>query len=183
MNKFLIPLMAAVALLMLSCVNGNINGNNEQLDSVAVTATANPSSLAVVRIVDPIVEKYPNYKENSIAQESLVKELNDSLKKHVEIGKPCDLLEGLPLEFVQVAPNGAKEAVVEFKEPYSPYSDKWDASITVYCTMDKEQASKLSRGEYILKGVLQDWKPDVGLYSLSLGEFLIKDAQATPYTF
>ena len=182
MNNFHVLLITALTILMMSCVNGNTNGSNEQIDSVAVTATANPSSLAFVKIVDPLVEKYPNYSENSIAKETLDKELAEILKQYV--GNASDtLFKGFPLEFDDVAPNGDKEAVVRFKQTSFPYSDKWDAIITVYCTMDKEEAAKLSNKEYTVTGTIQDWKPDDSAYSINLGKFLIKDAHATPYTF
>lgn len=179
-------IFAAATMLITSCVNGSTSGQNtttETVDSALVTATDDPSSLAISKIIDPLVEKYPNYKDNSIAMESLTKELNESLKKNIDIGKPCAFLEELPLEFVDVASNGNKEAIVKFQAPFFPFSEKWDVSIIVYCTMDKEQASKLSRGEYTLKGSVKDWQPDLSSYSINLGKFLIEDAQATPYTF
>lgn len=89
----------------------------------------------------------------------------------------------MPLEFSQVARNGSIEGVAEFTSPYAPISDKWDASITVYCTMNLDEASKLKSGQYTVRGKIQDWKPNKSYSQLSLGEFLIIDAQVTPYTY
>lgn len=75
MKIYLSILLAATSFFMMSCVNGSSvnSANGVEQDSALVTATNNPSSLAIFKIINPLVEKYPNYKENSIARESLEK--------------------------------------------------------------------------------------------------------------
>lgn len=100
----------------------------------------------------PLLQKYPNYKENSIAQEELAKELDAYFSQF--IGEPFPFIEDFYIDFEEVDSTAGDLALVWFDtDPYmSP-----TFMFRLLVAMPKQQAATLKRGTYKVSGTLQKW--------------------------
>lgn len=182
MKKLLFALLLLP--LVFSCNNVGSNNGTETLDSVYVGQLTDSSSEAI-RFLDPLVDKYPNYKDNSIAQESVKEEL-DKYFTSCE-GKPFPFINGMEIVFSDIKSINGEETVVLFtSDPYGHYSQKWDLAFSLEFLMPKVDAAKLNTSDrFTITGTLKKWNKygtpysfDVG-YSFYLGTFVMGDVKLT----
>lgn len=171
--------------LLVACTNGTTTGQPTSQDS-AVVHMADPSSEAE-KLFEPLVEKYPNYKRNEIAQEEMAKPIEEYFDSCV--GKPFTFLDGLFVEFEEIASIDGDNTTVWFITPTcSNYGgDKWDCAFRLLVEMPKDEAAKLASGIYHVNGTLKKWDKNgrftgTGFHVSStiwLGTFVITDANVT----
>ena len=154
--------------LLFSCNNVGVNNGTSTIDSAYVGQLTDSSSEAI-RFLDPLVEKYPNYKDNSIAQESVYDELNKYFTSCE--GKPFPFINGMTLVFNKIkSVNGDKAVVLFITDPYAHYSQKWDVAFSVEFEISKEEAGKLNTHDWFtLKGTLKKWNKFGTPYSFEIG--------------
>lgn len=169
-----------------ACVNVTSEQSNEQTATSHIDEVDAPKNEAS-RLLDPLVEKYPNYKDNEIAQGEMAKSLEEYFSSCV--GKPFDFISNLPVQFEEIDQVNGEKATAWFKVPdYSSYGgDKWDLGFRLLVEMTKDEASTLSSGRYLVKGILKKWDRNgrftgTGFHVSStiwLGTFIITDATIT----
>ena len=137
--------------------------------------------------LEPLIRKYPNYKENSVAREYLDQEIRNYFRPFS--GKQFPFIEGFPLVFKDTESLyniNDKVRVVFTNDPESYFSKKWNLHFAVFFDMSKVEASKLnSNARYFLSGRLVQWQ----VYathcsfnlrrSISLGTFSMDDVTLT----
>ena len=184
MNKVLAFIM--VLLPLAACTNNTSSQQPASQDSVVAHVDETPLSEAA-KLFNPLVEKYPNYKNNEIAQEEMAKSLEEYFNSFV--GKSFTFINNLPMQFEEIDQVKGEKATVWFKVPdYSGYGgDKWDIAFRLLVETTKEEAATLSSGRYIVNGTLKKWDKKgrftgTGFHVSStiwLGTFVISDATIT----
>lgn len=169
-----------------ACVNGTSEQSNDQTATTHIDEVDAPRSEAA-KLLDPLVKKYPNFKDNEIAKEEMAKALEEYFSSCV--GKPFDFISNLPVQFEEIDQVNGERATAWFKVPdYSSYGgDKWDLGFRLHVEMTKEEAAALSSGSYMVKGILKKWDRNgrftgTGFHVSStiwLGTFIITDATIT----
>ena len=169
-----------------ACVNGTSKQSNNQTETSHIDEVDAPKSEAA-RLLDHLVEKYPNFKDNEIAKEGMANALEEYFSSCV--GKPLDFISNLPVQFEDIDQVNGEKAKAWFKVPdYSSYGgDKWDLGFRLLVEMTKEEAAALSSGRYMVKGILKKWDKNgrftgTGFHVSStiwLGTFIITDATIT----
>ena len=170
--------------MLIACTNGTSQQATSQDSAVAhVDVVEQPTSEAR-KLFDPLVEKYPNYKSNEIAQAEMSKSIEEYFTSL--IGKPFTFLNDLPVEFEEIDQFNGDTATVWFKTPdYSSYGgDKWDIVFRLLVETSKDEAAKLASGRYHVNGTLKKWDKKgrftgTGFLVSStiwLGTFVITDA-------
>ena len=180
MRKLLFAVL--IVPFIFSCTNVGTstgNGDTETLDSASIYDVMNNKSEAKLYF-DSLVNKYPNYKENSIAQESIVKEIDEYLTPYE--GKQFNIFKDFLVEFSRILRVNGDKATVEFRNLTSTGGNgsDWLLSYSVEFETSKEEASKFaSKDLYYVTGKLKKWnKYSLGVtYSIDLGTFVMEDVQ------
>jgi len=187
MNKVLAFFMFVP--MLFACTNGASTGKPTSQDSAVVSYTFEDDSHTseARRALDPIVKQYPNYRDNEIAQNELIKPLEEYFSSCV--GKPFHFIDNLIVEYDEIDKVNGDKATVWFKSvDFSNYGgDLWDCAFHLNVEMKKDEASKLSTGVYRVKGTLKKWDKNgrfmgTGFHVSStiwLGTFVISDATVT----
>lgn len=169
--------------ILIACTNGNTTISQQAQDSVAVTERYTGEA---AKILDPLVKKYPNFKDNEIVQEEMAKSLEEYFTS--QIGKPFPFISDLTVKFEEIDQVNGETTMVWFTTPdmYS-YNSKWDLGFRLLVEMTKAEASTLSSDYYNVKGTLKQWDKKgrftgTGFHVSStiwLGTFVISDATVT----
>ena len=174
--------------MLIACTNGSTSTKASNQDSAIahVDEVEQPTSEAH-KLFDPLVEKYPNYKSNEIAQTEMAKPIEEYFASHVD--KPFTFLNDLPVQFEEIDQVDGEKATVWFKTPdYSSYGGgKWDIAFRLLVETTKDEAAKLASGRYHVNGTLKKWDKNgrftgTGFHVSStiwLGTFIITDATIT----
>lgn len=172
----LLPLLAA-------CTNGTTTGQPTSKDS-AVVHMAEPTTEAG-KLFEPLVEKFPNYKSNEIAQEEMAKPIEEYFDSCV--GKPFTFINDLMVKFEEIDQVNGETATVWFMTPDVGYGESWDCAFRLLVEMPKAEAAKLASGFYHVKGTLKKWDKNGRFFgtgfhvssTIWLGTFVITDATVT----
>ena len=182
MRKVLAFLLAP---MLLACSNGTTTTQPTSQDSAVayIDEITEPNSEAR-KLIDPLVEKYPNYQDNEIAQEEMAKPIEQYFDSCV--GKPFTFINDLVVEFEEIDQVKGDIATVWFKTPdFSSYGgEKWDIIFRLLVEMPKAEAGALASGRYLVNGTLKKWDKygrfsGTGFHVSStiwLGTFVITDA-------
>lgn len=179
MRQYIICLLLALT----ACVNSTSEQSNNQTATSYIDEVNAPKS-EVARLIDPLVEKNPNFKDNEIAQGEMAKALEEYFSSCV--GKPFDFISNLLVQFEEIDQVNGETATAWFKVPdYSNYGgDKWDLGFRLLVEMTKDKAATLSSGRYLVNGTLKKWDKN-GRFTgtgfrvsstIWLGTFVITDA-------
>ena len=97
--------------ILIACTNGNTTISQQAQDSVAVTERYTGEA---AKILDPLVKKYPNFKDNEIVQEEMAKSLEEYFTS--QIGKPFPFISDLTVKFEEIDQEMSLEDVREDEE-------------------------------------------------------------------
>lgn len=179
MKKIL--LFVSMIVLLATC-NSNSDSTNDESTQV-------DNLTEMTKFLTPIIDEYPNYVENKIANDSV----SIRIIRHIKscVGQEFTLIHDTPLDFLQVGTVKGDSAEVWFMPFFEigRRDDNLHPNFLVCVTMPSEKASKMSHGIYCVTGKLKEWDLS-GRYRgrgltisdvFDFGNFIMTDAKVKIY--
>lgn len=163
----------------------------------SATDTSNEESIqednlnGLTKALAPILDEFPNYCDNEIANDSVRFRIIDYFRSCV--GHEFNVIYDVPLDFHMVGKVKGDSAEVWFKpfQEIGNHDDNIHPSFLVRVTMSNEKAIKFSHGIYRVTGTLQEWDA-AGKYMghgldvsqlMNLGNFIMTDAKVKIFEY